>query len=153
MQVDLPVTEKSIDMNRGISTSVVDSKDENDNFSYLPSIHGVYRSKLQSGASADLRAQKSRRNIGGATGKSPGNLMMASYRTRGSKGPFDVNQSMPDYSERIKYYDKLRAKELIQERSQEDLLNSNQSSLINLSAARSVKKLRKGMYNFSQEGS
>ena len=56
MQVDLPITEKSIDMNRGISTSVVGSKDENDNFSYLPSIHGVHRSKLQSGASADLMA-------------------------------------------------------------------------------------------------
>lgn len=60
----------------------------------------------------------------------------------------DVNASMPDYTERIKLFDKLKAKDLIRERSQEDIKVSEIGG--NISPSRSVKKLRKvGKYNYT----
>lgn len=59
----------------------------------------------------------------------------------------NVNASMPDHSERIKLFDKIKAKDMIRERSQEDIKVSDVGAKI--SPSRSVKKLRKGArYNY-----
>ena len=63
-------------------------------FSYLPSISGVYRSKLTSGASADFGAGGRRQRYNQAfpkTGKNP--LLMNSMRRLGNGLVLDVQKS------------------------------------------------------------
>ena len=84
-------------------------------FSYLPSIQGAYRSKLQSGPSPDI-VGRVRRRYGAPhpiSGKSP--LLMTNHRR------MRLDNGLGKSGGGIKMIDQARAKELIRESSKEKL--------------------------------
>ena len=94
--------------------------DSESSFSYLPSIPGVARTKLLSGASADFVVSGRRQRYTGAqskTGKNP--LLMNSMRRLGNGLVLDTEKGNG-----IKLFDAAKAREMLARRSSQESVNN-----------------------------